>query len=102
VFSIGGWASNPRRLAKLSAIFFVAWFFERRMNRITSSPTPSSGVRGRHALVLLILMRPDFGTSVTIAIIAAVMVFAAGLNFSISLVRSCSDPTAAFLVVSSP
>ena len=89
-FSIGGLGIQPSRLAKLSVIFFVAWFLERRMNRVNEFRTCApSHRRGRHALVLLILVEPDFGTSVTVAIIAAVMVFAAGLNFSyLAVVRA--------------
>src|SRR5690242_21580412 len=33
------------------------------------------------SLVGLILLEPDFGTSVSLALIAAVMVFSAGLNY---------------------
>src|SRR5439155_18467904 len=33
-------------------------------------------------LVGLILLEPDFGTSMSLALVAAVMVFAAGLNYS--------------------
>src|SRR5262249_26737675 len=33
------------------------------------------------SLVALILLEPDFGTSMSLALIAAVMVFAAGLNY---------------------
>jgi len=34
------------------------------------------------ALVGLILIEPDFGTAMTLAVIAAVMVFAAGLSYT--------------------
>src|SRR5436189_280291 len=34
------------------------------------------------ALVVLILIEPDFGTSMSLVVIAAVMVFAAGINYA--------------------
>ncbi len=103
-FSIGGLGIQPSELAKLSVIFFVAWFLERRMNRVnefTHALLPIAGVVT--PLVLLILVEPDFGTSVTVAIIAAVMVFAAGLNFSyLAVTFALAVPTVAFLVITSP
>ncbi len=40
-------------------------------------------------IVILILVEPDFGTSMTIALIAAVMVFAAGLKYRYFLGTRC-------------
>lgn len=81
-FSIGGLGIQPSELAKLTAIFFIAALLERRMHRINDvryALVPISVVVG--ILVLLILLEPDFGTSMSLALIAAVMVFAAGLNY---------------------
>src|SRR5436190_5413522 len=78
--ALGGLGVQPSELAKLSAIFFIAALLERRMHRINEvgySLIPIAIVLG--ALVTLIMLEPDFGTSVTIALIAASMVFAAGL-----------------------
>jgi cell division protein FtsW len=82
-FGIGGLGVQPSELAKLSAIFFIAALLERRMHRInevTHSLLPIGIVIV--ALVGLILLEPDFGTSMSIVLIAAVMVFAAGLNYT--------------------
>ncbi len=82
-FSIGGLGIQPSELAKLSAIFFIAALLERRMHRINElgySIVPIGLVVA--ALVTLILLEPDFGTSMSLALIAAVMVFAAGLNYA--------------------
>jgi cell division protein FtsW len=82
-FSIGGLGIQPSELAKLAAIFFIADMLERRMHRINElgyGLLPIGIVIG--ALVGLILIEPDFGTAMTLAIIAAVMVFAAGLNYT--------------------
>jgi cell division protein FtsW len=81
-FAIGGLGIQPSEFAKLSAIFFVAALLERRLHRINEprySVLPIFVVIA--GLVLLIVVEPDFGTSMTIALIAAVMVFAAGLNY---------------------
>ncbi|HEX7793259.1 MAG TPA: putative lipid II flippase FtsW [Vicinamibacterales bacterium] len=82
-FSIGGLGIQPSELAKLAAIFFIADMLERRMQRINElgyGLLPIAIVVG--ALVGLIVIEPDFGTAMTLALIAAVMVFAAGLSYT--------------------
>ena len=81
-FGIGGIGIQPSELAKLVTIFFIAALLERRMHRIdevTYSLLPIGIVV--FSLVALILPEPDFGTSMAILMITAVMVFAAGLNW---------------------
>src|SRR5499427_6757648 len=81
-FAVGGLGVQPSELAKLVAIFFIAALLERRMHRIdevTYSVLPIAIVV--LGLVALILPEPDFGTSMAILLIAAVMIFAAGLNW---------------------
>lgn len=81
-FALGGLGIQPSELAKLCAIFFIAALLERRMHRINEirySLTPIAIVVS--GLIALILLEPDFGTSVTLVLIAAAMVFAAGLNY---------------------
>jgi cell division protein FtsW len=81
-FGVGGFGVQPSELAKLAAIFFTAALLERRMHRIDEarySLLPIGLVIG--AVTALVLLEPDFGTAVSIALVAAVMVFAAGLNW---------------------
>src|SRR4029077_9205211 len=81
-FSIGGLGIQPSELAKLAAIFFIADMLERRMQRINElgyGLLPIGIVVG--GLVGLIVIEPDFGTAMTLAVIAAVMIFAAGLSY---------------------
>ena len=81
-FALGGLGIQPSEMAKLSAIFFIAALLERRMSRINEirySLTPIAILVA--GLVALILLEPDFGTAVTLVLIAAAMVFAAGLNY---------------------
>jgi cell division protein FtsW len=82
-FQVGGLGIQPSELAKLCAIFFVAALLERRMHRINElgySLAPIAIVVS--GLCGLIVLEPDFGTAMCLAIIAAMMVFTAGLNYS--------------------
>ncbi len=81
-FGVGGIGMQPSELAKLVAIFFIAALLERRKCRIDEigyALLPIALVV--LGLVALILPEPDFGTSMSLLLIAAVMVFAAGLDY---------------------
>ena len=81
-FGVMGIGVQPSELAKLAAIFFIAALLERRMHRINEigyAIVPIGIVVV--ALVGLIMLEPDFGTSMSLILIAAAMVFAAGLNY---------------------
>ena len=100
-FAIGGLGIQPSELAKLAAIFFIADTLDRRMHRINElnyALLPIAVVVG--GIVGLILLEPDFGTSMSLVLIAAVMVFAAGLNYKyIAGVVLCGLPAVSFLVM---
>src|SRR6185369_7036820 len=100
-FAFSGFGIQPSELAKLSAIFFIAAMLERRMHRINDvgyALLPIGIVVG--ALVTLILLEPDFGTSASLVLIAAVMVFAAGVHYRyIAGVALCALPIVTFLVL---
>jgi cell division protein FtsW len=81
-FGMAGIGVQPSEFAKLAAIIFIAAILERRMHRIdevTFSLMPIGIVVT--VLVGLVLLEPDFGTSMSLILIAAAMVFAAGLNY---------------------
>src|SRR5207247_3003409 len=81
-FGIGSIGVQPSELATLSTIFLIAALLERRMHRsdeLTYSLLPLGIVVA--ALVGLIMLEPDFGTSMSLVLIAFVMVFAAGLDY---------------------
>jgi cell division protein FtsW len=81
-FGIGGIGIQPSELAKLAAIFFIAAILERRMHRIDDVTYALLPIAiAVLSLVGLILAEPDFGTSMSLVLIAAVMVCAAGLNY---------------------
>jgi len=81
-FGLAGIGVQPSEFAKLVAIIFIAAILERRMHRIdevTYSLLPIGIVVA--VLVGLILLEPDFGTSMSLILIAAAMVFTAGLHY---------------------
>jgi cell division protein FtsW len=81
-FAVGGLGVQPSELAKIVAIFFIAALLERRMHRIDDMKYALAPIAiVVLGLVGLILAEPDFGTSMSLLLIAAVMVFAAGLNY---------------------
>jgi cell division protein FtsW len=81
-FGVGGLGIQPSELAKVACVFFTALMLERRMHRIDDlsySLLPIGLIIG--LVFTLILLQPDFGTSISLALIIAVMVFAAGLHY---------------------
>ena len=81
-FGFGGIGVQPSELAKLSAIFFIAAILERRMHRIDE---PSYALLPIGIVVVLlvglILLEPDFGTAMSLVLIAGVMIFATGISY---------------------
>jgi len=81
-FGIGGLGIQPSEVAKIACVLFTALILERRMHRIDElsySILPIGIVVG--AMVGLIILQPDFGTAMSLLLIAAAMVFAAGLHY---------------------
>ena len=80
--NIGPFGVQPSELAKVAIIIFTAALLERRMERIDDlrySLLPIGVVVG--GTVALILAEPDLGTAVSVVMIAAMMVFAAGVSY---------------------
>src|SRR5437660_1130086 len=100
-FGIGGIGVQPSELAKLSAIFFMAAILERRMDRVDEAYALVPIALVVAMLVGLILAEPDMGTAITLLIIAAAMVFAAGLNYRYVVgVILCSVPVVYVVLMS--
>ena len=81
-FGVGGLGIQPSELAKIACVLFTALILERRMHRIDEpaySLLPIGIVAG--GMAGLILLQPDFGTAMTLLLIVAMMVFAAGLHY---------------------
>jgi cell division protein FtsW len=79
---IGGLGVQPSELAKIVVIIFMAALLERRMDRIDDPVYALLPIGAVLAVIVgLILAEPDLGTSVSVVVIAAVMIFAAGINY---------------------
>jgi cell division protein FtsW len=99
-FGFGGLGIQPSEPAKLVAIVFIAALLERRMDRINDvgyALVPIAIVVG--GLVTLILAEPDFGTSMSLALITGVMVLAAGVSYTyvIGLLLACAPLVAGLI-----
>jgi cell division protein FtsW len=97
---LGSLGVQPSELAKIAVIFCTAALLERRMDRIDEigySLLPIGVTVG--IIVALILAEPDLGTAVTVLTIAAVMVFAAGLNYTYLLGLFLTAAPVAYLVI---
>jgi len=102
-FGVGSFGVQPSEMAKLVAIVFIAALLERRMHRIDElgyAVLPIAIVV--LGLVALILPEPDFGTSMSLLLIASVMIFAAGLDYRyIAVAILCALPALYILVMGS-
>ena len=81
-FGVAGIGVQPSEFAKIVVVFFVAAILERRMDRIDElrfSLVPVGIVLG--GVVGLIMLQPDLGTALSIIVIVAAMIFAAGINY---------------------
>ena len=79
---LGPLGIQPSELAKVAVILFMAALLERRMQRIDEvgySLLPIGIVLA--GVVGLVLAEPDLGTAACIVMIAAMMVFAAGISY---------------------
>jgi cell division protein FtsW len=85
-----GFSIQPSEFGKLALIFFLAYFLEKRersVNDMMFTLLPVAIVAG--LLAVLILMEPDLGTSLSLLIVTAMMLFLAGLDlrwFAISTI----------------
>ena len=101
-FGVGGLGIQPSEFAKIACIFFTALMLERRMHRINElryALLPIAIVAG--VLVGLIMLQPDFGTSVALLLIVGAMVFAAGLDYRILGATVLAAIPAAYIVIMS-
>ncbi|MGH9470568.1 MAG: putative lipid II flippase FtsW [Terriglobia bacterium] len=80
-FHAGPLSFQPSELAKILLVIFFAYFLDTRkapVNDLRRTLLPLAIVVG--LLVLLILREPDLGTSLAVVLVAAAMLFAAGLD----------------------
>ncbi len=78
---LGTASLQPSEFAKLVIVLFMAYFLEQRagkVNDLVHTLLPVGLVSG--ATMALVVVEPDFGTSLAIAMIVAAMLFVAGLR----------------------
>ena len=102
--NVGGLGIQPSELAKIACVLFAALMLERRMHRINDvsySLTPIVIITS--AIVGLIVLEPDIGTSVSLLVTVAVMIFVAGLSYRhLMLAALVVVPTVAAVLLSAP
>jgi cell division protein FtsW len=101
-FGFGGLGVQPSELAKIGCVLFTALVLERRMHRIDElsySLLPIGIVMS--GMIGLILLQPDFGTAISLLLIVAVMVFAAGLHYRYFVGTLLAMAPAVYLVLMS-
>ena len=99
-FRLGPFSFQPSELSKLFIVAYLAFFLEKRMGQIND---------WRHTLlpclvvvlpfVALIVAEPDLGTSVSIAIVAFILLFTAGLRYRYAAGAILSAIPVLFLLV---
>lgn len=92
---------QPSELAKLSVILFTAAVLERRMHRIADVTYALAPVALLTMVFAgLVILEPDFGTAVSIVLIAVAMIYAAGLRYwHLATVVIVLAPVATMLIV---
>jgi cell division protein FtsW len=92
---------QPSELAKLSVILFAAAVLERRMHRIGDVVYALAPVALLTMVFAgLVILEPDFGTAVSIVMIAVALMYAAGLRYwHLTTVVIVVAPVATLLIV---
>jgi cell division protein FtsW len=92
---------QPSELAKPVLVLFLADYLarkEEKINELTTTLLPLACVLA--AFAALILVEPDFGTASTILLVAAGMIFAAGIRWSrVAIFASMLIPAGAMLAL---
>jgi cell division protein FtsW len=79
--TFSGFSVQPSELAKVALIFFLAYFLEKRkgrVNDITFTLVPIGIIVA--VIAGLIVLQPDLGTAISLLIVAAILLFVAGMD----------------------
>ena len=91
---------QPSEFAKPVIILFLAWFLSKREDRINELTTTLMPLGFVLALFAGLIVLEDFGTAMTLVLVAAGMVFAAGIAWSrVAMFATMLVPAAAALVL---
>ena len=72
---------QPSELAKISLVLFFAYYFDRKKEKLDEFRTLVFPLSVLLLFILMIIKEPDYGTALLIFLIAAVMLFLAGVRF---------------------
>ena len=81
-FKLGFLSFQPSELTKISLVFFMAYFLEKRTGQISNlrlTLAPLSTVL--LVFVGLVFLEPDLGTAAAIVLVALILLWSAGLNW---------------------
>ncbi|HET8637745.1 MAG TPA: FtsW/RodA/SpoVE family cell cycle protein, partial [Acidobacteriaceae bacterium] len=79
---VGSLSFQPSEIAKPVLVLFLAWFLQNRMGSIEDfRATILPAALPSLIFIALILKEPDFGTALVCAIVTALMLYLAGLNW---------------------
>jgi cell division protein FtsW len=99
---LGGLSIQPSELAKLAIVVHLAWFLSRRRDRLSdvrATVAPPLAVVGTAALLLL--LQPDFGTTVLMGGVCVAMLFVAGVPLRVlAALHAVALPLAAVVAAS--
>jgi cell division protein FtsW len=84
---------QPSELAKISLILFFAYYFDRKKERLDEIRTLVIPLAIMFLFLLVIIKEPDYGTALLLFLIAAIMLFLAGVKLKhlmiLGLVSAC-------------
>lgn len=99
--NIAGFTLQPAEFLKIVIIWYLAYILSRRQNMINSNfkeaaLKPLVLIGG---LIFLVVIQPDNGGAVILALIASVMVFASGINYLYTVLAMGSGVIGSYLVI---
>jgi len=78
--SLMGIRFQPSELAKISLILFLATYIESKKDKLNEKKTLAVPLIVLIVTVVLVLLEPDFGTAVLLAVLAAMMLYIGGVK----------------------
>jgi cell division protein FtsW len=98
---------QPSEFAKLAVILYLAWFLELKRRKVAGlefnkrdfQKTIAPALAPVLVMTALVVAQPDFGTSLEILLIAAAVLYAAGLSWKWLAVGAAAGLPAMFLLI---
>jgi len=78
--SLGGIRFQPSELAKISLVLFLAWYLDRRKDKIREPRTIYVPALVIALFALLIMKEPDFGTALFVFFLGLILLFLGGVR----------------------